>query len=229
MDTAQPQFAEVAGTRRRCGSRRWLGHGAAAVRGGGWDTAPLRFAEVAGTRRRGNAQRCLDTSSSLAPARRRTGRRSARFRRGRRNRPLRASPSEVTCSPSVGPAPTPRRKTSSRWNPFLPAPASRGSHPLVAKPPRGGTCAPPRRGGGRALRDRAWRRRRRHRACGPALAPSDAGFALSDSPELVGERIAASSARSSSLAACRPITRLRAGSGDPQAVAEGARRRSSRE
>ena len=78
--------------------------------------------------------------------------------------------------------------------------------PARRKPPRGGTRAPPRRGRP-LLRDRAWRRGRRHRARGPALAPSDAGFALADSPWFVGDHPADPSARRASLATSRPLTR----------------------
>ena len=81
--------------------------------------------------------------------------------------------------------PPARRKASSGWNPRA---ASSG-------------WGTPAAGQGLSAEDRG------HRARGRALAPSDAGFALSDSPRFVGDRRATSSDRGAGLPASRPITR----------------------
>ena len=72
-----------------------------------------------------------------------------------------------------------------RWNPCPPflggVRSHRSSEALVGWNRTPPSCR------GRSLRDMVWRRRRRHRARRRALATSDAGFALSDSPRFIGE------------------------------------------
>ena len=133
-----------------------------------------------------------------------TGRRPVRFRRRRRNRPFARGPTRRRGSPTVGRGSHLRRRTSSvepasslhrrgPLPPLLGSPRRVEPDPASASGPRASGHGLPAQGGG-------------HRARRRALATSDAGFALSDSPELVGGPIAGSSDRSSGLAACRPIT-----------------------
>ena len=89
------------------------------------------------------------------------------------------SPLKVTAARPVGPAPTARRRPSSGGTrpfpctgaarlPPAPRKASSGWNPRVAS-----SWGPPTSGQGLAAEDRG------HRARGPALAPSDVGFAFS--------------------------------------------------
>ena len=134
-----------------------------------------------------------------------TGRRSARFRRRRRNRPFVGAPLEARLQFVGRPGSHHSSAASSRWNPFLPAPASCGSHPLVAEPPRGGTRMPPHSPGGAHFGTGPARPRRRAPRARPRAGPVGCRLRVQRHP----------SVRLGGVSACLPTRRFRSGAPRP--------------